>query len=172
MRHGDQPLRTLPSAAAHQIHAAVLGDDVIGQAAGIGDHVAGDQGGVDAGNHFALLIGEGRRQADESLAASGHSRRLQKVQLAAGAADLADAGAFGADLAVQVHGNAVVDGHEIIQLAHHRRIVAVGNGICDHARVLSDPVIQILRAKRQAKDALVAVYGLPVVGDLSRLIHV
>ena len=44
----DQLLRTLPRGAAHQIDAAVLGDDVVRQAAGIGDDIAGGQQRVDA----------------------------------------------------------------------------------------------------------------------------
>ena len=47
----------------------------------------------------------------------GQRRTLKEVQLTAGATDLAGAGAFGADLAIQVYGDTVVDGNEIILLA-------------------------------------------------------
>ena len=117
---GDELLRPLPGAAAHQVHAAVFGDDVVGQTPGIGDDIAGSQQRVDAGHHLPLLVGKRGRQTDEGLAALGHGGALQEVQLAAGAADLPGAGALGAYLAVQVHGDAVVDGHKVVDLPHDR----------------------------------------------------
>lgn len=41
--NGDQLFRPFPGRAAHQVHAAVLGDDVVRLAAGVGDNVAGGQ---------------------------------------------------------------------------------------------------------------------------------
>ena len=41
--NGDQLLRPFPGRTAHQVHAAVLGDDVVRLAAGVGDNVAGGQ---------------------------------------------------------------------------------------------------------------------------------
>ena len=57
--HRDQTFRSFPGTATHQIHTAVLGDDVIGQTAGIGDHIAGDQRRINAGNHLSLFVSEG-----------------------------------------------------------------------------------------------------------------
>ena len=51
----------------------------------------------------------GRVRADEGLAALAHRRAGQVVELAAGAGDLAETGALGADLAVEVDREAVVD---------------------------------------------------------------
>ena len=172
MGDGDQLLRPFPRGAAHQTHAAILGDDVVRLAAGVGDDVAGGQQRVDAGLDVALLIREGGGQADKRLAAAGQCRALQEVQLTAGAADLADAGAFGADLTVQIHGNAVVDGNEVVLLAHVGGVVAVADGVRDHAGVLPDPVVQVGRADGKTEDALVAVELLLVVGDLARLVHI
>ena len=95
MGDGDELLGALPGGAAHQVHAAVLGDDVVGKAAGIGDDVAGGKQRVDAGFDVALFVREGGCETDERLAAAGQGRALQKVQLAARAADLPRAGAFG-----------------------------------------------------------------------------
>ena len=76
----DQLLRPLPGAASHQIHAAVFGDDIIGQTPGIGDDIAGSQQRVDAGHRFSLLVGKGGGHTDERLAALGYGGTLQKVQ--------------------------------------------------------------------------------------------
>ena len=172
MGHGDEPLRPLPCAAAHQIHAAVLGDDVVSQTPGIGNDVAGIQQRCDAGDHLPLLIGEGGCQTDEGLAAGGHRRPLQKVQLTAGAADLAGTGALGADLAVQVHGDAVVDGDKVLDVPDGTGSVAVGDGVGHHAGILPHPVVQILGADGKAEHALIAVDVLALVGDLSGPVHI
>ena len=169
---GDELLRPLPGAAAHQVHAAVFGDDVVGQTPGIGDDIAGSQQRVDAGHHLPLLVGKRGRQTDEGLAALGHGGALQEVQLAAGAADLPGAGALGAYLAVQVHGDAVVDGHKVVLLAHVGGVVAVADGVCDHAGVFPDPVVQVRRANGETEDALVAIQPLVGIGDLAGLVHI
>lgn len=172
MGNGDQLFRPFPGRTAHQVHAAVLSDDVVRLAAGVGDDVAGGQQRVDAGLHISLLIRKRGRQTDKGLAAVGQRRTLKEVQLTAGAADLAGAGAFGADLSVQVYGDTVVDGNKIILLAHVGRVVAVADGIGDHAGVFPYPIIQIRRADGQAEDALVAIQLLLVVGDLAGLVHI
>ena len=55
MGDGDQHLRPLPGAAASQIHRAVLGDQVVGLAAGIGDDVPAEVG-QDAGAAEMMLM--------------------------------------------------------------------------------------------------------------------
>ena len=62
----------------------------------------------DARTARALLVRERGRHADERLAAAGHGRAREKVELAARAADLAQAGAFGRDLTVEIGRDAAV----------------------------------------------------------------
>ena len=108
----------------------------------------------------------------EGLAAGGHRRPLQKVQLTAGAADLAGTGALGADLAVQVHGDAVVDGDKVLDVPDGTGSVAVGDGVGHHAGILPHPVVQILGADGKAEHALIAVDVLALVGDLPGPVHI
>ncbi len=156
----------------HQIHTAVLGDDVVGQAARICDHITGDQRGIDAGNHLpCLLVKDDVRQIN-ALPPRGNCRRLQKVQLASGSADLSNAGALGTDLSIQVHGDTVVDRHKIVQLAHHRRIIAVRN------RVVTTPGFSRIQSYRswepraKTENALIPVQSFLIIGNLSGLVHI
>ena len=94
------------------------------------------------------------------------------AQLAAGAADLPGAGALGAYLAVQVHGDAVVDGDKVLDVPDGTGSVAVGDGVGHHAGILPHPVVQILGADGKAEHALIAVDVLALVGDLPGPVHI
>ena len=78
---GDQRLGTLPGGQALQVYAAVFGDHIHGVDAGIGNDAALGQGGTDAGRQGAVLLLEGRGQADEALAAVGKVCAQNKVHL-------------------------------------------------------------------------------------------
>ena len=92
---------------------AVLGGDVEGLAARAGYDVAAGEIGRDAALYRAVLGLEGAGHADEGLAAPALHRAGEEVDLAAGAAYLAGAGALGAHLAVEVY----ADDSEIARLS-------------------------------------------------------
>ena len=164
---GDQPFRPLPGAPARQIHAAVLRDQVVGLAPGIGDDVPLEMGD-DPGAADAVFAHKGGRHTDEGLAAPGHGRAGEIVQLAAGAADLPQSSALGAHLTIEIRGDAAVDGDHVVQLGDGLRGVDVLQRGGHDARVLIHPVIEGLGAEDDARDALVFVDGLPGVGQLAR----
>ena len=95
------------------------------------------------------------------LESSGH-----EVQLAAGAADLPQPRGLRADLPVEVHGEAAVDGDEIRKLADHRRVVDVAHGRGEDRNVVIEEIIELAGAVADAEDALAAVELLAPVGDL------
>ena len=69
MCYADQSFGLFPGGQALQVHAAVLGAQVVDVGTGIGDDAAVFQSGTDAAFQLAgLLIKEGRGQADKALA--------------------------------------------------------------------------------------------------------
>ena len=96
MRDGHERLGALPRAAPGEVDHAVLRGQIIRLRARRRDDIAAEVR-QDARVAHALLVRECGRHADERLAAAGHGRAREKVELAARAADLAQAGAFGRD---------------------------------------------------------------------------
>ena len=120
----------------------------------------------------AVFVDAGGGQADEGLAALAHRRAGEEVHLPAGAGDVPEAGALAAYLAVEVDGDAAVQGDEIIHARNHLRVVHVGYGQGDDARVLVQPVVELARAGGEAEDALAGEDGLALVGELAGLVEV
>ena len=89
MCYADQSFSLFPGGQALQVHAAVLGAQVVDVGTGIGDDAAVFQSGTDAALQLAgLLIKEGRGQADKALAALGKVCAQNEVQLTAGTGDV------------------------------------------------------------------------------------
>ena len=80
-------------------------------------------------------------------------------------------GAFRADLSVEVHGDAVVDGDHIVQLRDGLRRVYIFQRLHHKAGILVRPIIEGLRAKHDPRDALAPLDGLSPVRQLSCLVQ-
>ena len=113
-----------------------------------------------------MLIGKRGREADEGLAAPGLGRAGHEVELPAGAGDVPGAGALGGHLAVEVHGDTVVDGHHVVDGPDELRRVHVLEGADGEARVPVHPLIELFRAEGHAEHALVPVHIIFGVGQL------
>ena len=129
------------------------------------------EGGDDAAAEGAVLVPVGGAHADERLAAPAHGRAGEIVQLPAGAGDVPGAGALRANLAVQVHGNAAVDGNHMVDLGDGLRVVDILQRAGNHAGVVPHPVIQRLGAQGDAEHPLVPEEALAAVGELARLVE-
>ena len=75
-----------------------------------------------------------------------------EVELAAGTADMARPGRFGADLTVEVDGDAAVDGNEVVELANRFRIVDVVHRRRQDILVVIQEVVQFLRTHADGED--------------------
>ena len=166
----DEHLGPLPGGAAGQVDGAVFGDDVIALAAGVGDDLAVEVG-EDAGAAPAFFVHVGGVHADKGLAAAGHGGAGQVVQLAAGPADVAEAGALGVDLSVEVDGDAVVDRDHLVLAGDDLGGVHIFQGLDDDAGVAVHPVIEGLGSENDAGDALAGAEGLAFVGEFARLVE-
>lgn len=96
----------------------------------------------------------------------------EEVHLAAGAGDVAETGALGVYLAVEVDGDAAVEGDEVVHGPDDGGVVDVGYGQRDDAGVLVQPVVKRLGAGREAEHALAGEDVLALVCELAGLVEV
>ncbi len=130
------------------------------------------QGGDDAALHGAVLAGDGGGHADKALAALGQVGAHDKVQLAAGAGDVLEAGGLGVHLAEQVHVDGVVDGDEVVDLGDDPDVVGVVHRGAHHVGVAVHVVIQLLGAGGKGEHLAALVQRLVPAGDLAGGGHV
>ena len=113
--HADQSLGRFPRGQAVQVHAAILGAQIVHVGAGVGNDAAILQRGTDAAFQLAgLFIKEGGGQADKALAALRKVGTQHKVQLAACTGNVLDTGTLGVHLTKQVDIHGIIDGNEVI----------------------------------------------------------
>ena len=168
--HADQSLCLLPAGETLQVHAAVLGAQVVDIGAGVGDDAAVFQSGTDAALHLAgLLIKEGGGQADKALAALGQVGAQNKVQLTTCAGDVLDAGTFGVHLTEQVNVHRIVDGDEVVQSRDAADIVGVVHGSRHALGVVVEVVVHLLGACTEGVDLTTLIQLLAAAVDLASL---
>ena len=119
MRERDQRLGALPGGSAREIGRAVFRGDIEDLAARRGDDVAAEAR-QDARMAHACLVDKAGGHAEEGKAVLRRRRAVDKVKLAAGAADLAGTDTLRADLAVEVGRQAAVDRDHRIILGNDR----------------------------------------------------
>ena len=172
MGNFDQRLGPLPGGFAGQLRDAVLSHDAGRLGAGRGDNVALGELGKDAGMNLARFVGEGRMHGEKGPAMLGLQGAGDEVQLAAGAGDLPRAGGFAAHLAVEIHGDAAVDGHKIIQLPDGLGAVHIAHRRGEDFLVVIQKVIELPGAVADRENSLAGIKFFVSVGDFSRPIEV
>ena len=116
-------------------------------------------------------VREGGRHADKCLAAARHGRARETIELAARAADLAQTGALGRDLPVEIGRDAAVDRHHVVELRDDLRRIDIRQRCGDDAGVVVHPVVEPLRADRDAEHPLIAVQCAAAVREHARLVQ-
>ena len=116
MSDTDQFFCPLPRRKSGQIDRPVFGDDVHGLCPRRRDDVTAGKAWYDIGMADAFLVHPARRHGQEGPAVLCRIGTGDEIELAAGPTDLPRPRRFGADLAVEVAGNAAIDGNEIVQL--------------------------------------------------------
>ena len=172
MRDADERLGTLPGGKTLEVDHAVLGDDVVRAGARVGADGAGRQRGNDAALDRAVLAGDGRGHADEALAALGEVSAHGKVELAARAGDVLDAGGLGIHLTEQIAVDGVVDGDEVVDHRDDVHVVRVIDRRTHDLGIAIHVVIELLRAGGEGKDLTALVELLVLAGDLAGEGHV
>ena len=153
----DDRLGPLPGGQTRQPRNAVLRDDAGRLGARGGDDVAAGEVRDDVGVELAALVREGGMHGEEGSAVLGLHGAGDEVHLPAGAGDLAQTGRLAADLTEEIHGDAAVDGDEVVQLADGRGAVDIAHRGGDDLIVVVEEVIELTRAVTDGKHALAAV---------------
>ena len=171
MGDADKGLGPLPRRQARQVDGAVFRRHVRRLGPRRRDDVAVRKFRQDVGAADAVGVEVHGGHGQEGLAVGGHVGARHEVQLAAGAADLPRPDRFGADLAVQVDGNAAVDGDEVVELADRLGSVDVVHGRRQNPLIIMEELVQLLRAQADGKHALSPLEGLLFISNFSRLIE-
>ena len=95
-----------------------------------------------------------------------------EIELAAGPADLPRPCRFRADLAIEVAGNAAVDGDEMVQLTNRFRIVDIMHRRRQDVDIMVQEFIEFLRPAADGEHAFSVLQGFALVGDFARFIQV
>ena len=138
----------------------------------VGADGAGRQRGDDAALDRAVLARDGRGHADKALAALGEISAHRKVELAARAGDVLDAGGLGVDLTEEVAVDGVVDGDEVVDLGDDKHVVRIVDRRTHDIGIAIHVVIELLRAGGEGKDLTALVELLVLAGDLAGEGHV
>ena len=125
MGDADQEPGPLPQTLGPQVGDAVFRDDVVDICAGGGDCGAGLKHRDDPG-HFPVLGRRGHGQ--NGLAVWTHGRAPDIFQLTADAGELLGTHGLRVYLAVEIHLQAGVDGHDFGILADHGGVVHIVHG--------------------------------------------
>ena len=172
MGDADQFFRPLPRRKACQIDLPVFGDDVHGLGPRRRDDVATGKARHDVGMADAFLIDPARRHGQEGPAVFCRIGTGDEIELAAGPADLPRPCRFRTDLAIEVAGDAAVDGDEMVQLTNRFRIVDIMHRRRQDVDIMVQKIIELLRSVTDGKDAFPMLQGLALVGNLTGLVQV
>ncbi len=141
MCQGDDLFGSLPCVFTDEVYDALFRYDIVGLRTRRSDNVTLRKSRKDIALQLSVSVLANARHAEEGVTSHGKHCALYKVHLTACAGNLPCAGAFGANLTIDIGGNAAIYGYLIRVLAYDVRIVDIAYQIRLYTRIVSDPVI-------------------------------